>query len=245
MRLHALLRPFDLSGGTARERTSTRHSPHSTHRASDERRRRVAARQRHQARGRRRLRGRLDARPLREALRRGWHVSRTARPSIATAFIAVVRALNQRGWRWRRTPSATRRSTWCSTPTKRRTASDRSPGRRWTIEHAFIGRPDHLPRMKALDVAISAQNHLYLAGPSLVKYWGRDARVSDDAGAAVSRCRAARVVRAPMPRWCRIRRSGRLSLHFARHADRRRDGSRSADHAAKKRCGSPRSTMRA
>ena len=26
--------------------------------------------------------------------------------------------------------------------------------------------------MKALGVAISAQNHLYLAGPSLVKYWG-------------------------------------------------------------------------
>jgi hypothetical protein len=44
--------------------------------------------------------------------------------------------------------------------------------RRWSIEHAFIGRPDHLPRMKALGVAISAQNHLYLAGPSLVKYWG-------------------------------------------------------------------------
>ena len=43
---------------------------------------------------------------------------------------------------------------------------------RWSIEHAFIGRPDHLPRMKALGVAISAQNHLYLAGPSLVKYWG-------------------------------------------------------------------------
>ena len=44
--------------------------------------------------------------------------------------------------------------------------------RRWSIEHAFIGRPDHLPRMKALGVAVSAQNHLYLAGPSLVKYWG-------------------------------------------------------------------------
>lgn len=51
--------------------------------------------------------------------------------------------------------------------------ADRSiVGRRWSIEHAFIGRPDHLPRMKALGVAISAQNHLYLAGPSLVKYWG-------------------------------------------------------------------------
>ena len=44
--------------------------------------------------------------------------------------------------------------------------------RRWSIEHAFIGRADHLPRMKALNLAISAQNHLYLAGPSLVKYWG-------------------------------------------------------------------------
>jgi predicted amidohydrolase YtcJ len=44
--------------------------------------------------------------------------------------------------------------------------------RRWSIEHAFIGRPDHLPRIKALGLAISAQNHLYLAGPSLVKYWG-------------------------------------------------------------------------
>jgi len=44
--------------------------------------------------------------------------------------------------------------------------------RRWAIEHAFIGRPDQLPRMKALGLAISAQHHLYLAGPSLVKYWG-------------------------------------------------------------------------
>jgi len=44
--------------------------------------------------------------------------------------------------------------------------------RRWSIEHAFIGRADHVPRMKALNLAIAAQNHLYLAGPSLVKYWG-------------------------------------------------------------------------
>lgn len=45
-------------------------------------------------------------------------------------------------------------------------------GRRWGIEHAFIGRPDQFPRMKALGLHISAQNHLYVAGPSLVKYWG-------------------------------------------------------------------------
>ena len=46
--------------------------------------------------------------------------------------------------------------------------------RRWGVEHAFIGRPDHLPRLKALGAGISAQSHLYLAGPSLVRYWGRE-----------------------------------------------------------------------
>ena len=45
-------------------------------------------------------------------------------------------------------------------------------GKRWGIEHAFIGRPDHFPRMKKLGLYLSVQNHLYLAGPSLVKYWG-------------------------------------------------------------------------
>jgi len=44
--------------------------------------------------------------------------------------------------------------------------------RRWSIEHAFIAQPDQLPRMKTLGLVVSAQNHLYLAGPSLVAYWG-------------------------------------------------------------------------
>ena len=47
-------------------------------------------------------------------------------------------------------------------------------GRRWGIEHAFIGRRDHLPRMKNLALLLSLQDHLYLAGPSLVNYWGRE-----------------------------------------------------------------------
>src|SRR6185503_17820795 len=47
-------------------------------------------------------------------------------------------------------------------------------GKRWGIEHAFIGRRDHLPRMKSLGLLLSLQDHLYLAGPSLVKYWGRE-----------------------------------------------------------------------
>ena len=46
-------------------------------------------------------------------------------------------------------------------------------GKRWGIEHAFIGRADHLPRMKNLGLFLSLQDHLYLAGPSLVRYWGQ------------------------------------------------------------------------
>jgi predicted amidohydrolase YtcJ len=45
-------------------------------------------------------------------------------------------------------------------------------GKRWTIEHGFIPQPDQFPRMKKLGLVISAQDHLYLAGPSLVGYWG-------------------------------------------------------------------------
>ena len=47
-------------------------------------------------------------------------------------------------------------------------------GRRWVVEHGFIPRPDQFPRMKQLGLVVSAQNHLYLAGPSLVRYWGAE-----------------------------------------------------------------------
>ena len=80
-------------------------------------------------------------------------------------------------------------------------------GKRWGIEHAFIAQPDQLPRMKNLGLYISAQNHLYLAGPSLVKYWGptRAARVTPvkaflDAGLPVSGGTDAGVVPYP-PLW--------------------------------------------
>jgi predicted amidohydrolase YtcJ len=53
-------------------------------------------------------------------------------------------------------------------------------GRRWSIEHLFVSRPDQLSRLKNLDVALSVQNHLYLAAPSLKKYLGpeRAARIT-------------------------------------------------------------------
>ena len=45
-------------------------------------------------------------------------------------------------------------------------------GRRWAIEHAFIPRAEHFDRINRLGVLVAAQDHLYVAGPSLRKYWG-------------------------------------------------------------------------
>jgi len=45
-------------------------------------------------------------------------------------------------------------------------------GRRWGIEHAFIPTADEIARMKKLSLFMSLQDHLYVAGPSLVRYWG-------------------------------------------------------------------------
>jgi hypothetical protein len=89
-------------------------------------------------------------------------------------FIEVVRALNRRGWRVATHAVGDAAMDLVLDAYDRAHADRPITGRRWSIEHAFIGRPDHLPRLQALDVAIAAQNHLYLAGPSLVKYWGRE-----------------------------------------------------------------------
>jgi predicted amidohydrolase YtcJ len=47
-------------------------------------------------------------------------------------------------------------------------------GKRWSIEHAFVARPDQIARMKKLGVILSVQDHLYLAAPAMKKYWGID-----------------------------------------------------------------------
>jgi predicted amidohydrolase YtcJ len=90
----------------------------------------------------------------------------------ADVFDATVRDLNRRGWRVA-THAVGDAAIDLVLGAYEAAHRERSlAGRRWTIEHAFTGRPDHLPRMKALEVAVSVQNHLFLAGPSLVKYWG-------------------------------------------------------------------------
>lgn len=123
------------------------------------------------------------------------------------SFEATVLALNLRGWRVATHAVGDAAIDIVLTAYERANARTSIVGRRWSIEHAFIGRPDHLPRMKALGLALAVQNHLYLAGPSLVSYWGpvragltTPARLYLDAGLAVSSGTDAPVVPYP-PLW--------------------------------------------
>lgn len=87
-------------------------------------------------------------------------------------FTEAVRAINRQGWRVF-THAVGDAAIDEVLEGYEAASADRSiVGKRWGIEHAFMGRPDQFDRMKRLGLAISAQNHLYLAGPSLVKYWG-------------------------------------------------------------------------
>ncbi|MGI9024027.1 MAG: amidohydrolase, partial [Burkholderiaceae bacterium] len=89
-------------------------------------------------------------------------------------YIPVVRELNRLGWRV--ATHAVGDAAIDEVLDAYEAANRDQPiaGKLWVIEHAFIARPDHYPRMRALGLAISAQDHLYLAAPSMKAYWGRD-----------------------------------------------------------------------
>lgn len=112
---------------------------------------------------------------MRDLYEKPWDENSTYRglQTIDTErYIGAVRELNRQDWRVATHAVGDAAIDLVLNAYEKANADQSIVNRRWSIEHAFIGRPDHLPRMKALGVAISAQNHLYLAGPSLVKYWG-------------------------------------------------------------------------
>lgn len=112
---------------------------------------------------------------MREPYEEPWGENRTFRglQTIDTErFIAAVMSLNRSDWRVATHAVGDAAIDLVLNAYEKANAEHSIVGRRWSIEHAFIGRADHLPRMKAMGLAISAQDHLYLAGPSLVKYWG-------------------------------------------------------------------------
>jgi predicted amidohydrolase YtcJ len=112
---------------------------------------------------------------MREPYAKPWDENGTFRglQTIDTErFVAAVQDLNRRDWRIATHAVGDAAIDLVLNAYEKANAERSIVNRRWSIEHAFIGRPDQLPRMKALGLAISAQHHLYLAGPSLVKYWG-------------------------------------------------------------------------
>jgi predicted amidohydrolase YtcJ len=91
----------------------------------------------------------------------------------AAAFTDVVTTLNRLGWRVATHAVGDAAIDEVLAAYEAANAERSIAGKRWALEHGFIPQADQFPRMKALDLVISAQNHLYLAGPSLVKYWGQ------------------------------------------------------------------------
>ena len=88
-------------------------------------------------------------------------------------YVPVVRELNRLGWRVA-THAVGDAAIDLVLDAYEAANSERSiVGRRWAIEHGFLPARDQFPRMRDLGLLISAQNHLYVAGPSLEKYWGR------------------------------------------------------------------------
>lgn len=88
------------------------------------------------------------------------------------SYQKIVRAINAGGWRV--ATHAVGDAAIDLVLDAYEAADKESPirGKRWSIEHGFIPRPEHFPRMKKLGLVLSAQNHLYLAAPSLKSYWG-------------------------------------------------------------------------
>jgi hypothetical protein len=88
------------------------------------------------------------------------------------AYTAIVKEINRQGWRAATHAVGDAAIDEVIAAYEAANGEKSIVGGRWSIEHAFIPRADQFPRMKKLGLIISAQDHLYLAGPSLVKMWG-------------------------------------------------------------------------
>ena len=89
------------------------------------------------------------------------------------AYIATVTELNRKGWRVATHAVGDAAIDLVLEAYGAADADHPIASRRWVIEHGFVPRADQFDRMRELGVLISAQDHLYVAAPSLVHYWGR------------------------------------------------------------------------
>ena len=92
----------------------------------------------------------------------------------AERYIETVRELHRQGWRVATHAVGDAAIDLVLDGYEAANADAPIDGLRWVIEHGFIPREDHFPRLRTLGLSVTAQNHLYVAAPSLVKYWGAD-----------------------------------------------------------------------
>ena len=90
----------------------------------------------------------------------------------ADRFTAIVKELNRLGWRVGTHAVGDAAIDEVLAGYEAANAEHTIAGQRWAIEHGFLPREEQFGRMKALGLVVTVQNHLYLAGPSLVRYWG-------------------------------------------------------------------------
>ncbi|PWU06373.1 MAG: amidohydrolase, partial [Terriglobia bacterium] len=88
------------------------------------------------------------------------------------AYTEIVKEVNREGWRVSTHAVGDAAIDEVLTAYEAANAEKSIVGRRWTVEHGFVPREEQFARMKKLGLVVSAQDHLYLAGPSLVKMWG-------------------------------------------------------------------------
>ena len=91
----------------------------------------------------------------------------------ADRFTMAVTELNRRGWRVATHAVGDAAIDQVLAGYEAADAEGSIGDRRWTIEHGFIAAADQLARIRELGLVLSAQHHLYVAGPSLEQYWGR------------------------------------------------------------------------
>jgi len=88
-------------------------------------------------------------------------------------YVAAVRELNRLGWRVATHAVGDAAIDQVLTPTPQRTTTARSA--QALVGRALLHRPArHYPRVKALDLVSRRRTTCNRAGPSLIKYWGRE-----------------------------------------------------------------------
>jgi predicted amidohydrolase YtcJ len=89
-------------------------------------------------------------------------------------YTPIVRALNKAGWVVSTHAAGDAGLEQVLDAYEAANADSPLAGKRWAIEHAFLATPEQRARAKRLDLFLSVQDHLYIAGPAFKNYLGED-----------------------------------------------------------------------